>query len=262
MNTSFCTPTSTIPTGGFPSWNAYQSPWFGHPVSFFNPWNGTPVGGYGYGPNGWWFGNTTGQSFVPGVGFNQGWNVPTGNFGWNVPSIFNGSGWWSPAAHWNTNPWNTNSWNTTPWNSVVGWNAGAFFPQHGTSWGTPVGQWNGAGYPSIGNTYGLPIATNSVPTYSPFATNPWLTPTGFGQFFPTNAGYPVNTSGFAPINSSWNTTPVWNTPWNPATANYTPANTVPVSNTGTTFGYTANGFPTPFGNCVPATAGCTGREAA
>jgi hypothetical protein len=272
MNTTFATPTHTIPTGGYAPWNSFPTNptnWFGHPAQF-NYGFAHPTFGYGYGPNGWWLGN---QQFANGGGTNT-WNTfgnPWLSSGWTNPGIWN--------AGIGTTPWIYGAWNTLPWNTApfYGTNSPSYFSQSTPGWGnqpfffnntTP--NWINPGInPSfIGNGFGTTYPTshpsfNSFPQAFPTSThqfvpvNTLINPgfNAFGQFAPTFGGYPT-------FNTGWGATPAWNASsgWT-TTPGFTPTNTTPITNGNGPFGYTP-GFQSPFANCVPAQAGCTGREAA
>jgi hypothetical protein len=221
------------------------------PQQFWNqngPWNQTcwnqnapytnqPFNGYGYGPNGWWFGNNTqyntpfGNQFS-GNGFNQPWNT-------TVPQFNSFNGGFTPGYN--------NSWDsaTTPWlNSTP-----AFQPM--TNSATPYAftpQFTGFNNPGFNNwqpfgTWLNTANTTNAQSISPTAFNgfggspfvgaplgntPWNA-TGFGGNTPSNfipTGYAnttqqhfgqapfghasgfaqtgYNSSNFAPNNGNWN----------------------------------------------------------
>jgi len=293
MNTMFATPTHTIPTGGYTPWNTFPTNWIGSPTQL-NPGFGHPTFGYGYGPNGWWFGN---QQLVNAGATNtlQAFGNPSLGFGWNTPGIWNsgiGTTPWNPG-HLNTLPLNAapsygaSSWNGYPsfgnqnsfgWanqpflfnNTIPSWinpgiNPSFIGNQFGTTYPTSYPTFNSFPYSFPVSPYQLPTNTGFNPGFTGF--NPGFTGfnPGFTGFNPGFTGFnslPAAIGGYPTFNTGWGATPAWNTNtgWT-ATPGFTSPSTTPIVNTNSPFGYVP-GFPSPFSNGVPAQAGCTGREAA
>lgn len=266
MNTTFTTPTHTIPTGFATPWNTYPTNWFAPGSAFAHA---QPSFGYGYGPNGWWFGTPTGfnnSNSVGGVGYANTWNgtqTPWTTYGWNTPGVWNTPAFWNTPALWNI-PWN---YSTTPFNNVpsfhnqnwFGWNGAPHFSGY-----TPFNWGNGGFGQNFFNTW--PTINNNGYPCTTFANTPSFTPFGSGQFMPNygfgpgqqpfNTGFPVNTTGYTPFGTPWNTTNSWNSP----ATGFTGSNATPITGNVSPFGYTG-GYQS-FGNGVPAQGACTGREAA
>lgn len=263
----------------FPCWNGFdhtpntQPGFFGQtpnhtPQGFWNQniaWNQnawpTPTpqqsnSGYGYGPNGWWFGNPTpfNTPSFSNNGFNQpgNWYSPTFNNGFN-PGYEQSFGA-TPNFHaWNsaTSPWFANNaqfarpqFFNTPWNNTTNFAQNTPFGNSTLFGFTPLFN---TGWQPFANWFHTPNTFNAHNAFTPsfgFAnqfngTTPW-NPTGFGW----NTNTPTNLPNFAPTNYA-----PTGTSWNQSTPSYT----------GTPDHFTSNGTPAGY----PQTpANCNGRDAA